>query len=278
MNVVKTSAPVGILKINEFSKHCSLTRFYPKVNLKNYIEHYWYITWELPKKKCHQQSVIPHPNVHLTFIRNNSHIQGICKQKYSHSIIGKGNLIGVKFTPAGFYVFAKQAGLSMTELCDKVVSINDIFNVNSTDLEDEVFSLANPLDKIAHIDNVLFLPNLNGLTEDKNIILLNKIVAEIAHNSSLMKVSDVSFHFSMSQRQLQRLFAKYTGITVKWVISRYRIHDALTKIDNIENNKQFNWVDLAVQLGYYDQAHFIHAFNQLVGQTPNDYQLSLTKK
>lgn len=275
MNVEKTSAPVGILNINEFSKYCSLTRFYPQPNFQHYIEHYWYITWQLPKDKTHQQSVIPHPNTHLIFLRNQSHIQGVCKKKYNHSLAGIDNLIGVKFTPAGFYAFAKQAALSMNELCDKAVSIDDVFNVNWIELENEVFSLTNPVDKIAHIDNVLFSAIVNSFTEDKNIVLINTIVTEIECNPSLMRVSDVSCHFSMSQRKLQRLFSQYIGVTVKWVISRYRIHDALTKIDNIDSNKQFNWVNLAVQLGYYDQAHFIHAFSQLIGQTPNDYQRSL---
>ena len=62
---------------------------------------------------------------------------------------------------------------------------------------------------------------------------------------------------------------------MKWVINRYRIHEALT---NIENNiivaEQFSWADLALQLGYYDQAHFIHDFHQLIGQSPNGYQRS----
>lgn len=275
MNVEKTSAPVGILNINDFAKYCSLTRFYPQPSLQHYIEHYWYITWQLPKGKNHQQSVIPHPNTHLIFLRNQSHIQGVCKKKYNHSLTGVGHLMGVKFTPAGFYAFAKHADLSMNKLSDKVVSIDDVFNVNGIKLESEVFSLTDPLEKIAHIDNVLISPIVNGITEDKNIVLINMIVTEIEHNSNLMKVSDVSHHFSIPQRKLQRLFAQYIGVTVKWVISRYRIHEALTKIDNIENNKPVNWINLAIQLGYYDQAHFIHAFSQLIGQTPNDYQRSL---
>lgn len=275
MNVEKSVAPVGILNVNEFSKNCSLIRFYPQQHLKQYVEHYWYISWQLPDDKHHQQSVIPHPNTHLTFIRNNSHIQGVYKKKYTHTLSGSGDLIGVKFTPAGFYAFAKQAGLLMNQVCNTVISIDDMFNVDSTILENRVFSCREPLEKIALIDEVLLLPIVNELEEDKNIDLLNTIVAEIAQNTCLMKVSDVCLHFSISQRQIQRLFSQYIGVSVKWIISRYRIHEALTLIDRKEDHDCFNWADLAVKLGYYDQAHFSKTFSQLVGQSPDEYQRSI---
>jgi AraC-like DNA-binding protein len=32
-----------------------------------------------------------------------------------------------------------------------------------------------------------------------------------------------------------------------------------------------DWSDLATECGYYDQAHFIHEFQQFAGMTPSQY-------
>jgi AraC-like DNA-binding protein len=41
----------------------------------------------------------------------------------------------------------------------------------------------------------------------------------------------------------------------------------------IERQPSFDWVDLALACGYYDQAHFIHEFRALSGFTPTTYLL-----
>ena len=281
MNSPKNSVPVGILNINHFYHSCSLTHFKPKPILHDYIEHYWYLNWQLPLGKSHQQSVIPHPNTHLVFLAGKSHIQGICQQKYTHTLTGRGDLIGVKFTPAGFYAFAQQAGLNMKEISNKVVEIDKVFDVDIKVSERQLQKLTTPLEKISYIDNILFFNKLSSLNTDNNICKLNTIVAEIKVNKSLMKVSDVANTYAISERTLQRMFAKYIGVNIKWVINRYRIHDALTIIDQSSNDastRKLDWVSLAMQLGYYDQAHFIHDFSELIGQSPKNYQQSLMIK
>lgn len=275
MNKEKYTRPVGILNQVNFLKHCSLTRYYPCEKLQPYIEHYWHITWQLTDDFQYQQSVIPHPNTHLVFLSNKSHIQGVCQKKYSHTLVGQGSLIGVKFSSAGFYTFAKRASLTMSQLCNTVINIDDVFNIDVKAVEKHILALTSPLEKVGFIDSTLFSSINESIIIDNNVLLLNRIVAEIESNKALLTVENVAEHFALSQRQLQRLFKKYIGIGVKWVISRYRIHDALTKIDHIETTTKFNWADLSVKLGYYDQAHFIHTFSQLVGKTPNEYQRSL---
>jgi len=40
----------------------------------------------------------------------------------------------------------------------------------------------------------------------------------------------------------------------------------------IANGTPFNWADLALKAGYYDQSHFINDFRQVIGISPQDYQ------
>ena len=44
-------------------------------------------------------------------------------------------------------------------------------------------------------------------------------------------------------------------------------------IDEIASVKQVKWTDVALESGYYDQAHFINDFRDFSGFTPKEYLL-----
>ena len=72
-----------------------------------------------------------------------------------------------------------------------------------------------------------------------------------------------------SKRTLQRLFREYVGVTPKWVLQRIRLHEAAERMADGEGD----WAGMAIDLGYFDQAHFIKAFKAVVGRSPADYAL-----
>lgn len=71
-----------------------------------------------------------------------------------------------------------------------------------------------------------------------------------------------------SSRWVARLFRRYVGIGPKWVLQRYRLHEAA---ERIASGRVDAWSDLALELGYADQAHFVRDFRALVGQAPSTY-------
>jgi AraC-like DNA-binding protein len=58
------------------------------------------------------------------------------------------------------------------------------------------------------------------------------------------------------------------GVGPKWVIKRRRLHEA---VQRMEAGEPVDWPGLARELGYFDQAHFIHDFKAMVGRTPAEY-------
>ncbi len=82
------------------------------------------------------------------------------------------------------------------------------------------------------------------------------------------KVDDVVRLAGLSKRTLERLFREYVGVGPKWVIQRYRLHEAA---EYAATGKPLDWADLAARLGYADQAHFIRDFKRIVGQSPSRY-------
>jgi AraC-like DNA-binding protein len=56
------------------------------------------------------------------------------------------------------------------------------------------------------------------------------------------------------------------------VIKRYRLHEAA---EQLAAGEVVDWPRLALDLGYFDQAHFIKDFKTIVGRTPAEYAKNL---
>ena len=95
-----------------------------------------------------------------------------------------------------------------------------------------------------------------------------RLVAQAASDRELLRAEQLATRAGMSLRALQRLFRDYVGASPKWVIQRYRLHEAVAQL---QAGHELPWTELALALGYYDQAHFIRDFRRLVGCAPMDY-------
>ena len=72
----------------------------------------------------------------------------------------------------------------------------------------------------------------------------------------------------VSPRSLQRAFQRLVGLGPKWVLLRYRLHEAAERIATGEAN---DLTELALDLGYFDVAHFTRQFTAAMGQSPGAY-------
>jgi len=58
------------------------------------------------------------------------------------------------------------------------------------------------------------------------------------------------------------------------------MHEALTSVESydpvIDSAQSPDWAKLALELGYYDQAHFIKDFKNIMGVTPKEHYLRLS--
>ena len=133
-------------------------------------------------------------------------------------------------------------------------------------LESSILNSDSEEEMINHAENFL-LKAIPG--KDDNIVLVNKIIDLTSEDRTIVKVDDIVNKVKINKRSLQRLFSQYVGVTPKWVIKRFRLHDA---VDNISKSKKVNWSKLASELGYFDQAHFIKDFKLIIGKTPLEYE------
>lgn len=262
MPTINRNTPRGILRPRIGKTKFKERRFIPSGDIGYFVEHFWHVEWDLTGKEPYITETLPHPCVHIVFENSSSYVLGIMEKKFSRTLEGKGSVFGIKFRPGGFYPFL---GQPVSILTNEKRSLTDIFGRDGTGLHRQIFSSSSPGEKAATAEIFLrrHLP-----PQDETIGLLGAVVEQIISDRRILKVDDLVERIHISKRTLQRIFNDYVGINPKWMIKRYRLHEA---VERLENSRENDLLQIALELGYFDQAHFIKDFKTIVGTTPAQY-------
>lgn len=239
-----------------------LTCYAPSEDLAYFIERYWIIRWDRQGREPFIQETLPFPCVNLVFEAGRSGVFGVGTGRFTRSLIGEGKVFGVKFRPGAFYPFLKQP---VCVLSDNCMSLEAVFGIEGDLLTHQILAHDEDDDMVEAVECFLrgYLPE-----SDPEIAEINAVIDYIIDTPSLTKVDQLVTIFGFSKRTLQRLFNQYVGVSPKWVINRYRLHDAVNRLDQ---GQAIDFSRLAQDLGYFDQAHFIKDFKRMVSKTPAEY-------
>ncbi len=230
--------------------------------LTSWVDHYWMVYWDLRGLPPRLVETLPHPNVHVVFEWPESKAWGISTVKFSRMLEGRSHAFGIKFTPGGFYPFL---GKPVSTLADTSIAVGEVFGRDAEALEGVILATEDENAMVAAANDFLLqrLPQ-----SDMKATLAGELVAQILRERDLLTVEDLAERSGMGVRSLQRLFSRYVGASPKWVIRRYRLHELL---EQMHSGRQIDWAQLAVELGYFDQAHLIHDFKSMTGYAPTEY-------
>ncbi|WP_233354733.1 helix-turn-helix domain-containing protein [Paenibacillus sp. JZ16] len=253
---------LGILNMKRAGEKFQLLRIPPSSDLSYFIKHYWIIHWDLTGQEPHLQDVVPNPCANLVVQLHRTAFYGVSSTRHSHHLEGRGQVFGIKFRPGGFYPFVNT---SMDRLTDSSIGTMEILRVDSHTLEQQLLTAEEPEQKVRYMEELIrrVLPE-----EDEHIERIHTIIDHIHHNRDIIRVEQVSEWFQMSPRSLQRLFKQYVGVSPKWVIRLYRLQNAAEMLEGLD---QQDALQLAMDMGYYDQSHFIRDFKAVIGKTPEVY-------
>ena len=91
------------------------------------------------------------------------------------------------------------------------------------------------------------------------------VVALIREGGGRTRIDDVARSLGWSRRRIERAFARDLGIRPKVYARIVRLNAVLATLDDAERPRA---VDLALEAGYFDQAHLLRDFRILAGRTP----------
>ncbi|MFD4634220.1 DUF6597 domain-containing transcriptional factor [Streptomyces sp. NPDC058284] len=243
-------------------------RHAPAEALRPYLEHYWLIDWDQPEP--YATHVVPHPSVNVVFQSYAAHrfgeVAGVGLDLFSKKLEGRGRVCGVQFRPGAFRPFAPDRPVSAWT--GRGLPLEQVFPRTPEDAAHTAAAILAPDDEHARVAALdTFLLSL-GPAPDPHADLATGLVERIRRDRSIRRVDAFARAEGMSVRALQRLFAAYVGVGPKWIILRYRIHEAL---ERAESRDDVDWAGLAATLGYADQAHLVRDFTATVGVPPTAY-------
>ena len=238
----------------------------PAKPLREFVRALWY--WRGHAVPYSRERILPSGTAGLIINlasgrTSHSGISGPASESFLIERTVQDEIIGVQFDVGGAFPFLgfpcselHNLGITLSELCGESKASELICLLHEARTMDKKFQalekwlmrlLTRPLE---HHPAVSFA------------------MAEFERDPGLLSSADVAERMGLSQRRFIQLFKDEVGLTPKLLC---RIHRFQQVIRGIEKKTDVDWLDIALSRGYFDQAHFIHDFQEFSGLTPRDY-------
>jgi AraC-like DNA-binding protein len=246
--------------------------FHPKPPLNRYLECFWTLESDTSTLPVQTERILPDGCVELIlnfgecFSQHELHRQFVQPQ---HFLVGQMTgpilisptgvveLVGIRFHPAGTVPFVRTP---MHEITDQVTELSGI----SPHLERQLLSASIGLktlhERVMAIESVL----IDNLIKSKHESWTLSLAAKVIGCRGLISVDQLAQDAGISARQLERRFLNEVGLGPKLLSRIMRFQYVFRAVESCDGS----WAPVAVECGYYDQAHLIRDFNQFAHQTP----------
>jgi AraC-like DNA-binding protein len=254
----------GILHARAAHEHFRYAEAAPPDALAPFVAHHWIVHWDLRGREPHEQHVLPYPSVNVTFTAGRCRVAGVPRGRFSEVLRGAGRVFGTRFEPGGFRPFSPAPVAAVT---GRFVPVAEFFGEPGARLAEAVLA-ADDAAAVELVDAFLLSFGPRRTAEGD---LVAAVVARIAGDPGIARVDQLAGEAGVGMRRLQRVFQEYVGVGPKWVIRRYRLHEAAARA---AGGAGLDLVALAAELGYSDQAHLTRDFTAMIGEPPARYARS----
>ena len=161
-------------------------------------------------------------------------------------------------------------GRPLTEITDRVIDADLVLNPVFTELRERLLAEPTTVGMFATAEGILynhFRPRLavNPFVD----FAVNRMLAD-PRNATIAAIAAKTGY---SGKHFIKIFASQVGVNPKAFLRIIRFQKAIAEIGQHGN---INWAALALECGYYDQAHFIAHFKAFTGFTPVNYMRQRT--
>ncbi len=171
---------------------------------------------------------------------------------------GSVRLVGIRFHPGGTFPFLR---VPMHETTDRIIELGAI----AAELKRVFVAVAEADEslgmKVVAIERVL-AKQLRICRPDSRLV---DLTARMVRTAGQVSVDALAGEAGVSARQLRRRFLMEVGVGPKLLGRLLRFQQVFRAV----NQNVPDWADVALECGYYDQAHLINDFRQFAHQTPS---------
>lgn len=253
--------PKGILDYDHARKHLRISRSLPAQDLGDLVECHWQVRWDLPQGMSHFQRNLSHASVSVAWESDGLWIYGVPGKVFEREVTGSGHAFGTKFRPGAAKAFLPS--LDVGRLTGGRIPLVPL--VPESSLPVPPILTETRFEESVRLAEGFWRELRSTRTAPESVAL----VGSIESDPSLLRVEILAERSGRSVRELQRLFRTEVGIPPKETIRRFRLQQAA---DRFDMNPETGCLDLAMELGYFDQAHFARDFRAVVGVPPETYR------
>jgi len=247
--------------------YCEIKPRYP---LSRFVECFWTLESDAPATNT--ERILPDGCVELILnfgAEFSQHCEGQQKLQPRNFVVGQMTgpilisptgavqLIDIRFHPGGTLPFIR---VPLNEITDQVVELGGI----SAGLENQLLAVSSSLPTIEARVQAIESLLLGCVLNSKRDATLLALAAKIVESGGLVSVDRLAKEAGVSTRQLERRFLYEVGLTPKLLSRILRFQQVFRAVERCDGA----WAPVALECGYYGQAHLIRDFNQFAQQTP----------
>lgn len=260
-------------------------RVTPNAPLADFVRCFWY--WEGAPQPHKRERLMPNGEASIIFNLRDEEIRVYDAQdsvRYvscGHAVLAgprssgcaidtasEDRVIGIQFRPGGVFPFLRAPG---REVADCSVALEDVWGGTAGSLREQLLEA----DSVATMFGLLERGLLDQLTRPLELHpAIDWARGHICRAPHLATVAELMGKIGLSQRRFIEIFRDQVGLAPK---AFCRVRRFQRVLETVHRRKRVDWVEVALDGGYYDQAHFIHEFQNFAGMTPGAYLAAATE-
>jgi len=172
---------------------------------------------------------------------------------------GPSGFLSVRFFPWGAHQYFD---LPVHEFADRTVSTEHLWGPQARALEDEIGSASTMRQRVRILERFLISQRRSRRVD--NEALIRKVVSRRGRIS----VRELASGLGLGERQIERRFRDSVGVSPKHFARLCRF---LSTCHLLSNRQPTTTAEVALQAGFFDQAHLHHDFVAFSGMTPSAF-------
>jgi AraC-like DNA-binding protein len=177
-------------------------------------------------------------------------------------------LMGIIFEAGGFAPFASDA---VDRFSNKNCALEDLWGNSARGLRDRLREAVTPANKFRVLED--FLTKKFSTRLDRNRAV-DFALSEMKGAAIAPTVKAIAEKTGWSERRFSQIFREQVGLSPKvWC----RIQRFQWAVKQLHRGADLAWADLALECGYYDQAHFANEFRAFSGVDATSYSARRTR-
>ena len=178
------------------------------------------------------------------------------------SVSSPDSYVGVRFRPAKAAAFLS---LPASELTDLRVSLNDLWE-DARKVREALAVGSGGAARVRALERVLTARLSPAAAGDQRDV--DEAVRRIIDAGGSLGITRLAPALGVTRQHLARRFSQLVGVSPKVFARVVRLSRVIERIRAVPAGEPINWSVLALEVGYYDQAHLIDEFREMTGVTP----------